>query len=128
MNVLPTHSLLFLFDVQRSDRLFTGSNFFPSILVKFPNYNNKKSFFFLSTYPCFLPLSFLILLMIAKSIMVILELQEIYLCLLKDFYRSLYRQREPERKVYFKQNGVWGFLPQQGCKTVECTVINLIQR
>lgn len=66
--------------------------------------------------------------MIAKSIMVILELQEIYLCLLKDFYRSLYRQRESERKVYFKQNGVWGFLPQQGCKTVECTVINLIQR
>lgn len=66
--------------------------------------------------------------MIAKSIMVILELQEIYLCLLKDFYRSLYRQREPERKVCFKQNGIWGFLPQQGCKTVECTVINLIQR
>lgn len=90
MNVLPTHSLLFLlFDVQRSDRLFAGSNFFPSVLVKFLNYNNKKKLFFLSAYSCFLPLSFLILLMIAKSIMVILELQEIYLCLLKDFYRSL---------------------------------------
>lgn len=66
--------------------------------------------------------------MIAKSIMVILELQEFYLCLLKDFYRSFYRQRELEMKVYFEQNGVWGFLPQQGDTTVECTVINLIQR
>lgn len=54
MNVLPTHSLLFLlFDVQRSDSLFTGSNFFPSVLVKFPNYKNKKKA--LSAYPCFLP-------------------------------------------------------------------------
>lgn len=130
MNVLPTHSLLFLlFDVQRSDSLFTGSNFFPSLLGKFPNYNNKKKkLFFLSAYPCFLPLSFLVLLIIAKSSMVILELQEIYLCLLKDFYRSPYRQREPETKVCFKQNGVRGLLPQQGGTTLECTVMNLIQR
>lgn len=46
MNILPTLSFLFLlFNVQRSDSLFTGSNFFLSVLVKFPNYNHKKRAF-----------------------------------------------------------------------------------
>lgn len=60
MNVLPTLSLLFLlFNVQRSDSLFTGSNFFPSVLVKFPNYNNTKKAFSPECLPlfssCFFP-------------------------------------------------------------------------
>lgn len=58
--------------------------------------------------------------------MVVLELQEVHLCLLEDFYGSLYRQRETEDKICFGLNSL-GFSSLEGGITVECTVINLIQ-
>jgi len=57
-----------------------------------------------------------------------LELQEIWLCLQKYCYGSLYTQREPESRVCFRHNGVWGFVPWQGGIAVEHAVINSIQR
>lgn len=126
MNVLPTHSLSFLlFDMQRSESLFTGSKFFPSVLVKFHIYNNKKALFpeCLPVFPSSFFPHFTNDSQIHNG-----DFEPAGNLPLSTERRSLCRQREPETKVYFEQNGVWGFLPQQGGTAVKCTVINLIQR
>lgn len=62
--------------------------------------------------------------------MVLLELQEVRLCLLEDLYGSLYRPREPENKICLWVCGLngLGLSSLEGGITVECTVINLIQQ
>lgn len=126
MNVLPTHSLSFLlFDMQRSESLFTGSKFFPSVLVKFHIYNNKKALFpeCLPVFPSSFFPHFTNDSQIHNG-----DFEAAGNLPLSTERRSLCRQREQETKVYFEQNGVWGFPPQQGGTAVKCTVINLIQR